>query len=601
MGAFNQNSSDDRSLLPGISARDVEIPERIAPLIGHCFYWSVLMKCANLFLFRMFLIILTMLLPTLAVAADSSAGAGAGLGAPVKIVEQETPRNRVMIGDVEIVDLKSGFGSLSGEERANFVSAKLLALAKEDTSVDTVRLKKSGEKYKVVAGDQVLMVISPVDAEAAGMDIEELAFSTHEKIRHGLIQYRDSRSLKSILLGAVFTVLSALALVGAIMLIQRGIAKMNGELHRLMPRFGDGLKVQNVQILSANRIEAMIRSLLSGLKLLLIIFCLYFFVPLILSFFAVTRSIGRKVFALLIAPLESIGSSFVAYIPNFFYIFVIGVAAYYILRVVRFFFVLIETGDLRLEFFYTEWARPTYQIVRVLVIVMAIISAFPYVPGSGSAAFQGVGLVLGLVLSFASSSAISNIIAGIILVYTRAFKIGDRIKVNDTVGDVIEKTLLVTRLKTPKNVVITIPNSLVLGTHILNYSSSRLSDGATLIIHTTVTIGYDADWKKVHSLLVDAANRTDGLDLEPSPFVLQSALSDFYVAYEINAYTHKPHDMPQLYSDLHQNIQDVFNEAGVEIMSPHYQAQRDGNATTVSSIRSQPGYVAPRFEVNTRS
>lgn len=337
------------------------------------------------------------------------------------------------------------------------------------------------------------------------------------------------------------------------------------------------------------RIEGLIHSALGVSRVLVILACLYFFLPLILSFFPLTRAIGKRIFELFLTPLQTLASSFVAYIPNFFYILVIILIAHYVLRATQFVFKLIETGDLKLDWFFQEWATPTFQIVRALLIIMAAISAFPYIPGSGSPAFQGVSLVLGLVVSFASSSAISNIVAGIILVYTRAFKLGDCIQINDTLGDVVEKTLLVTRVKTPKNVVVTVPNSLVLSTHILNYSNTPTSAAAPgLVVHTTVTIGYDVAWSTVEGLLIEAARRTQGLLSEPSPFVLQTSLDDFYVAYEINAYTTQSHQLPRLNSDLHRHIQDTFNDAGVEIMSPHYRAQRDGSASTVRPTPTLP-------------
>ncbi len=518
-------------------------------------------------------------------------------GAPAASAESAASQSRVTVGDITVLDQKVGFGSLSPEERARFVSDRLLALARSDASLDALRLRKGDEGYKVVLGDSVLLIITPADASAAQTDLDQLARETFDATARALRTYRESRSLKSILIGVALSVTTLLGLVLAIALIRRGFTRLDDRLHHITPRLGAGLRIKNVQLLTAQQIEGVLRRMLRGLRLLLILLCLYFFIPLILSFFSVTRAIGRKVFNLFVTPLETLAASFIAYIPNFFYIVVICIVAYYVVRGLRYFFELIGSGDLKLDFFYPEWAIPTYQIARAVVIVMAVISAFPYVPGSSSAAFQGVGLVLGLLVSFASSSAISNVIAGVILVYTRAFQIGDRISVADTTGDVVEKTLLVTRVKTPKNVVVTIPNSLVLGSHIVNFSSTRLHGDAPLIIHTTVTIGYDVPWTQVQALLIDAARRTEGLERTPDPFVLQTALNDFYVAYEINAYTRLPRQMARLYSDLHRHIQDTFNEAGVEIMSPHYQTLRDGNASTVPSVLGQPGYQAHHFGV----
>lgn len=191
---------------------------------------------------------------------------------------------------------------------------------------------------------------------------------------------------------------------------------------------------------------------------------------------------------------------------------------------------------------------------------------------------------------------ISNVVAGVILTYMRPFQLGDRVKIADTVGDIIEKTLLVTRVRTIKNVDITIPNSLILGAHIINFSSSSFNP-PPLILHTSVTIGYDAPWRTVHELLKKAAAATPHILKTPEPFVLQTALNDFYVSYEINAYTDEPNLMATIYSDLHQQIQDTFNEAGLEIMSPHYTQVRDGNKTTIPEEYLPKSYQAPAFRI----
>jgi small-conductance mechanosensitive channel len=177
----------------------------------------------------------------------------------------------------------------------------------------------------------------------------------------------------------------------------------------------------------------------------------------------------------------------------------------------------------------------------------------------------------------------------------RAFRLGDRVQIADTVGDVIEVSLLVTRIRTIKNVEITIANSMVLSSHIINFSGSVQNEG--LILHTTVTIGYDAPWRKIHKLLIDAALSTDNILTTPAPFVLQTALDDFYVHYQINAYTDQPSNMAKTYSDLHQNIQDKFYEGGVEIMSPHFSTIRDGNHIAIPDQYLPKDYKASSFRV----
>ena len=239
----------------------------------------------------------------------------------------------------------------------------------------------------------------------------------------------------------------------------------------------------------------------------------------------------------------------------------------------------ISNEKLKIAGFYPDWARPTFNIVRFLLYAFMIAMIYPYLPGSNSGVFQGISVFVGLIVSLGSSTVIGNIIAGLVITYMRPFKIGDKIKLNDTTGNVIEKTPFVTRLRTPKNEVVTIPNSFIMSSHTVNYSASARQFG--LIIHTTVTIGYDAPWRLVHQLLINAARMTPGVLEHPKPFVLETELQDYYPCYQINAYIKDADSQAQITSDLHQNIQDVFNEAGIEIMSPHYFAKRDGSASTI--------------------
>jgi small-conductance mechanosensitive channel len=229
------------------------------------------------------------------------------------------------------------------------------------------------------------------------------------------------------------------------------------------------------------------------------------------------------------------------------------------------------------------------------VIALALVLAFPYLPGSASPAFQGVSIFIGLLLSLGSTSVVANIVSGLVLTYTHAFRVGDRVRIADTVGDVIEKGLLVTRMRTIKNVEITVPNGMVMGSHIINYSAVAQEHG--LILNTTITLGYDIPWRLIHETLIKAAQATNGILPEPRPFVLQTSLDDFYVSYELNAYTDQPNKMIVVYSELHQNIQDFCNEAGIEILSPHYGALRDGNPSTIPSDYLPKGYQAPPFQI----
>ena len=210
-----------------------------------------------------------------------------------------------------------------------------------------------------------------------------------------------------------------------------------------------------------------------------------------------------------------------------------------------------------------------------MIIIFAVIIAYPYIPGSNSDAFKGISLFLGVLLSLGSTSVISNIIAGYTMTYRRAFKVGDKVKIGETIGEVTEVRLLVTNLMSLKNEKIVMPNSTILNSEVINYSTLAREQG--LILHTSVGIGYDVPWRQVEAMLLEAADRTDGLLKQPAPFVLQQALTDFSVTYEINVYCNDDNGIARKYTALHRNIQDVFNEHNVQIMSPNYVADTASN------------------------
>jgi small-conductance mechanosensitive channel len=400
-------------------------------------------------------------------------------------------------------------------------------------------------------------------------------------------------NVRPILIGVFLSILTTTIAV----VLSRGL----NSLFRLLLRKVDdwkgsvikSVKLKTVEILSEERIAEITKGGFRVLKLLSFVLLGYFYITLLFSFFEFTQTWAGTLFGYIIDPLWNVFSAVIAYLPNLFFILVIAYVTRYVIKFIRLVFDEIGKGALALPGFYREWADPTYKIVRFLVLAFAVIVIFPYLPGSNSPVFQGVSVFLGVLFSLGSTSAIANVVAGVVLTYMRPFKIGDRVKIADTIGDIRERTLLVTRVRTIKNVDITIPNAMVLGSHIINFSSSARDAG--LILHTGVTIGYRVPWKQVHQLLIAAAEGTPDILKDPHPFVLQTSLNDFYVSYELNAYTDQPNRMANIYSDLHQNIQDKFNEAGVEIMSPHYSAVRDGNRTTVPDDYLPKSYEPPAF------
>lgn len=380
-------------------------------------------------------------------------------------------------------------------------------------------------------------------------------------------------------------------------LINRLFKKITIRITLLQESVLKGVRFRGYQFLDTEQELQVVLFFVNIVRLLIIAIALYITLPLLFSVFPWTRGIAETLLGWVTKPLGRVFGSILGYLPNLFTILVIAAVAHYVLRFLKFITGEIQQEKLVIPGFYPDWAMPTFNIVKVLLLAFSFIIIFPYLPSSDSQVFQGVSVFLGIIFSLGSSSAISNAVAGLVITYMRPFKIGDRIKIGEVTGDVVEKSMLVTRIRTVKNEEITIPNASVLSGHTINYTTSAKDLG--LILYTSITIGYDVPWKHVHELLISAALATKGIMQEPNkkPFVLQTSLDDFYVAYQINAYTSESQRMAAIYSELHQNIQDKFNEGGVEILSPHYRAARDGNTTTIPANYLPADYQAPAFQV----
>lgn len=489
-----------------------------------------------------------------------------------------------------------GVLSFSATTRAEAIAKRITSVYQDVNAAHAKITVSDAERTSdVAAGDLVLLSVTEQDAELAGKSRHDLAEAYARTISVSLEQLRKAYSVKTLTLGGIYALLATILLI----VIFRAIGFLFGKLFSQMEIWRGtripSLRIQKFELLPAERIADFAIGLAKLIRLALVLVVLYFYISLVLGFFPWTRGYGQVLISYVVAPLKGLGQTIVAYLPDMFSIAVIVLVAVYFIKFTRIIFQEIGKGSIAFSGFHPEWAEPTYKIARFLILAVTGVAVFPYLPGAKSPAFQGISIFLGLLLSLGSTSAVANIVAGVILTYMRAFKLGDRVQIADTVGDVVEVSLLVTRVRTIKNVEVTIANSMVLSSHIINFSGSVQEEG--LVLHTTVTIGYDAPWRQIHELLIAAAEATENILKTPAPFVLQTALDDFYVHYQTNAFTDQPARMAKTYSDLHQNIQDKFNEAGVEIMSPHFSTLRDGNPIAIPEQYLPKGYKAPTFRV----
>ena len=485
----------------------------------------------------------------------------------------------VLIGGTTIFSLYDNIGEFTPAQRAKKIQQLVEDIAVTNLQLDSVRVVDGENTSVIFAGSKILASVTNLDAQAEGITRQEMAERNAEALKTAIIELRKDRSLKQILLNVTLAIFLGFVLFYTLKFTRRGLRRLLDWLIDYSSRWGT-LSIKKIEFLTPENRDKLIRWLINSFGIIIQLLLIYFFVTTIFSLFIWTRDIGHKLLHFVTDPAKEILLSVAAFIPNLIAIVVIIIIFRYIIRFVNRIFNQVEEGRLQLTGFYPEWAPPTKRLVQLVLIVLAAVIIYPYTPVSQSPAAQGVSIFLGVLITLGSSSAISNIIAGILLTYTRAFRIGDRIKVNELVGDVTERNFLVLRLRTIHNEEISIPNSTLIASNIINYSEAmRRHD--TLILHTEITIGYDVPWRLVHDLLIQAALLTHDVCQEPPPYVFQRSLDDFYVAYQLNANTYEARKQARIYSELHAHIQDVFAEAGVEIMSPAYNVNRLNNNSTL--------------------
>jgi len=474
----------------------------------------------------------------------------------------------------------SKIGASTPSERAASISNKIEKLYDDDfLKIDSIQISKTENTFDIVYEDVIIMSISENDALWYGKTMDNLASEYQQIIKQSIV---DSKKENSIL-----KLLSRIGLVLLVIIIARFIIWLIAKGYAILLRYIDSkkdvwlkdLSFKDYTFLSADQELHIVQILVKVLKWFVYAILLYITLPIIFSIFPFSRNWADALFQLIWSPFKGVLFALWDYLPKLIKILVIYFVMRYVMKFVKYIFREIELNKFVIAGFHADWAMPTYSIVRFLLYAFMFVLIFPLLPGSDSDIFKGVSVFIGILFSLGSSSAIANMVAGLVITYMRPFQVGDRIKIGEATGDIIEKTLLVTRIKTIKNEIITIPNSSVLTGNTINYSIGAKDTG--LIIHTTVTIGYDVPWKDMHQVLIDAALRTAMILHDPKPFVLQTSLDDFFVSYQVNAYTREASKQAVIYSHLHQNIQDVCIERGIEILSPHYRAERDGNSSTI--------------------
>ena len=495
---------------------------------------------------------------------------------------------------------------ISAKERAEQISQRIETIAQDwEIPVDSLQILSLRESQVIYTQSDntdptYIILLQKADAELTGQSLNELGERYLIILQDAISQYRQSRSVKNRSLAILYTAISTICLL-AFLIIQNKLFTIIYARIRILKDTGfRAIRLQNIDLVSPTELANFLLGLVRLLRWSIIFLAFYIYGVWMLGLFPTTKQWADKQAEIIFAQLRNVLQALIGYTDELIVIAITVLISYYIIRLFKRLFDAIAAEQLSLPGFYREWAQPTYKLVVLLIIALASAIIFPYLPGSDSPSFRGISIFIGALVTLGSAGAISNLVGGIILIYTRAFEIGDRIQIGEVIGDVIEKTILSTRICTVDNEIITIPNSSIISSNIKNYSATTRDLNQPLILHTKVTLGYDIPWRKVQKVLIEAARSTSEILDNPPPFVWPISLDDFYISYQLKAYTSHPSKLGEIYAHLHQNILDKCNEAGIEIMSSHYSSIRDGNQNTIPGEYLPENYNSPGFRIESR-
>ena len=501
-------------------------------------------------------------------------------------LEPELPTAAVEI-DGDVLFRVRGVTAFPAEKRAAGIASRIIALARDpEFRPEMLQTVEAGTRTNILAGTRPVMSVIDADARIEGVSRQNLTVVYIERIGAAVESYRKLRTREHLMNAGMYaaaaTALALVAIAVLLWLFRRAGAALERRLTHVHT-----VAIQSFQIMRAESILSAARGALVTLRTLGILIVVFLYLNNVLNQFPWTRPAAMRLLDYVVEPLKTMGQQALEQLPNLVFLAILFFVVRYVLKFVRMFFHAVENRHVTLHGFDAEWAQSTYKLVRLLIVFFGLVVAYPYIPGSGSEAFKGISIFIGVVFSLGSSSAIANLIAGYMMTYRRAFKVGDRVRIGNFTGDVLERRLQATHMKTVKNEEVIVPNSMILSCEVVNYSTLARTDG--VILHTTVGIGYETPWRQVEAMLLEAAARTNGLKQGSSPFVRQQALGDFCITYELNAYCGDAQAMNALYTELHRNIIDLFNEYGVQIMTQAY----EGDPSEPKVVPKDGWFAAP--------
>ena len=523
----------------------------------------------------------------LAVAMGAAAAAQQAEHGGGAAESQGEVRTAPVVVDGRLLFELRGVTSYPAEERAARTRERILELARTAFEPAALRIEHLPLESRVIADGEPVLRLVDADGALEGVERRVLAEVYATRVGEAIASWRAARTREA--LGASATRI-LLAAVGAVLLLfggRRLWIALDRRLEGRLARREGGVTIRSFEVLRADRLRQLLRFVLRVARAVVAILVVYLTLGYLLSQLPWTRGAASQLQAWVMAPLSVFGEGLLEKLPDLVFLLVLFLLVRWSLGLLHVFFAAAGRGEVPLGDFEPEWADPTYKLVRLGVIALALVVAYPYIPGSSTAAFKGISVFLGVIVSLGSSSVVANVIAGYVMIYRRAFREGDVVKIGDVTGVVDRTRLQVTHLRTMKNEEVTIPNASILAQDVVNFSTLARTEG--LILHTTVGIGYETPWRQVEAMLLEAASRTAAVLAEPKPFVLELALGDFAVTYELNAYTSQPRGMRRQYAELHRCVLDVFNEYGVQIMTPAY----EGDPAEPKIVPRERWHVAP--------
>jgi small-conductance mechanosensitive channel len=489
-----------------------------------------------------------------------------------------------------------GLGPFSVEERAQAAERRLTLIADDPFySSALFRIVPKAGAAEVYYRDHLVGITTAEDMAATGGRPEDGATALVQKVDNAVARYRARRAPLAWTKAAAIMGVATLLLALLVFALRRARRRLEAHIEARRAEGSPGVAKDRLAAAFEQKTAPI------QLKALRLLYYSALFaavaVYLAVAFAVVPMTKGYALAAIdyVLEPVRTLWQGFLASVGNLIFIAVVVALAHYLIKGLRWALSEAEAGRLVIPGVSPDWALLAYKVLRIGVVAMAAVVVYPYIPGSDTEAFKGIGIFAGALFTLGASGMAGNVLGGLALTFAGTFHVGDRVKIGEVVGDVVQTTLMLTRVRSIRNEIVTIPNSTILSGHIVNYSTEARTRGLLLV--TEVTIGYDAPWRKVHDLLIEAARRTPDILTTPAPFVLQSSLNDYHVSYKICAYTAEAAAMVLTYGALHQNIQDSFNEGGVEILSPGYSSLRDGNTTTIPASYRDERYAAPSFRV----